>query len=331
MDTMSPLLTVLLVVFAISTIDRNRMMRISREMAHLYCFSLLTVNTLSGTGPTTPISIDSTPELLGGFEWFIKADDDTFVVTENMLGFTRYYDPSYPHYLGHIMRHRWKTENVIFNSGTCYLLSRKSIEKVGRYLVHLPTIDPPPRKERCVDRWGSGEDPETATCLMGVGIRPGNSLDHELRERFLSFRPEDHHKMKRLDTDHWRYRPEGVADGENCCSPYPVSMHNYKKIVEAERLWPLLMTEYNQPKDWDTIILPPRPRQMLYSKSAVDWEIDEWLNIKNPPRGQRLYKGEGREWICHDCQHGDEYLTEWWDGMLHGHRSDGGHKSDVVF
>merc|ERR1712228_688809 len=86
----------------------------------------------------------------------------------------------------------WKKDNVIFNSGTCYALSRQTIKNIGKYMQYLPTVHPPPNTEHCVDREGAGEDPQMGACLAGVGIRPGNTVDHELRERFLIFRDTDH-------------------------------------------------------------------------------------------------------------------------------------------
>ena len=59
---------------------------------------------------------------------------------------------------------------MIFNSGTCYVLSRATLRRIGPFLAHLPTVDPPPSRERCVDRVGAGEDPATASCLLGVGV-----------------------------------------------------------------------------------------------------------------------------------------------------------------
>jgi len=259
----------------------------------------------------------STPELLYNFEYFIKADDDTFIATENLFGFLQYYDSSFPHYIGHSIRSRWSSENVVFNSGICYILSRETIRRIGFYQQHLPTLGTSPGRSHCIDRDGAGEDPTTGICLLGVGIRPQNTLDHNLRERFLIFRDTDHQKIFREDTWFWKYKPEGVGEGLDCCSPYLISMHNYKSVKDAEQFFPILMEKYNQPKDWDKIILPPRPRWFLYDKREIDFEIDEWLNVANPPRGQRIYKGPGKEWQCWKCSVGDPqdpYWTEWWDG-----------------
>eukprot|EP00485_Elphidium_margaritaceum_P023959 CAMPEP_0202713664 /NCGR_PEP_ID=MMETSP1385-20130828/57578_1 /ASSEMBLY_ACC=CAM_ASM_000861 /TAXON_ID=933848 /ORGANISM="Elphidium margaritaceum" /LENGTH=475 /DNA_ID=CAMNT_0049374085 /DNA_START=19 /DNA_END=1446 /DNA_ORIENTATION=- len=262
-------------------------------------------------------TVYQTPSLIDNFEWFIKADDDTFIATENLFGFLQYYDSSYPHYVGHSIRSRWQSENVVFNSGICYILSRATIKKIGKYQQHLPSLYHTTGRSHCIDRDGAGEDPTTGICLLGVGIRPDNTLDHNLRERFLIFRDTDHQKIFREDTWFWKYKPDHVGEGMQCCSPYLISMHNYKSVKDAQRFFPVLMEQYNQPKDWDNIILPPQPRLFLYDKTQIDFEIDAYRNVLNPPKGQRIYKGPDKEWICHNCEIGksrDPFWTEWWDG-----------------
>ena len=261
--------------------------------------------------------IYSTSDLFDSFEWFIKADDDTFVATENLFGYLQYFDSSYPHYIGHSIRSRWSSENVVFNSGVCYVLARETIRRVMFYQQHLPTLGTNPGRSHCIDRDGAGEDPTTGICLLGVGIRPTNTMDHNMRERFLIFRDTDHQIIFREDTWFWKYKPKGVGEGMNCCSPYLISMHNYKAVSDAKHHFPILMEKYNQPKDWDNILLPPKPRLFLYDIKDIDFEMDKYLNTADPPRGQRIYKGPGKERICNRCKVGNEndpYWTEWWDG-----------------
>ena len=103
----------------------------------------------------------------------------------------------------------------------------------------------------------------------------------------------------------------------DCCSPYLISMHNYKSVKDAKHFFPILMEQYNTEKDWDKLMLPPKPRLFLYDKKQIDFEHDEYLNIVDPPKGQRIYKGVDKEWQCHKCNIGsssDPYWTEWWDG-----------------
>ena len=139
-------------------------------------------------------------------------------------------------------------------------------------------------------------------------------MDHELRERFLIFRDTDHLRMEREDSWFWKFKPRGVGDGKKCCSPHLISMHNYKALEEAKRLYPELMERYNSHKNWDELLLPPRPRLVMWDRHEMDLEIDEFLNVLHPPRGQRIFKGEGKEWQCVDCKVGDpddRYWTEW--------------------
>lgn len=179
-------------------------------------------------------------------------------------------------------------------------------------------MEPIPGRSHCIDREGAGEDPTTGICLLGVGIRPTNTLDHWMRERFLIFRDTDHQKIFREDTWYWKYKPRSVKQGLECCSPYLISVHNYKSDADALHFFPILQKEYNSAKDWTTIELPPRPRWFLYDPKQLDFEVDEWLNINDPPHGQRIFKGEGKEWQCWKCNIGetsDKYWTEWWDGV----------------
>ncbi len=103
----------------------------------------------------------STPEYYNNFEWFIKADDDTFIATENLFSFLQYYDASFPYYLGHSIRSRCKSENVVFNSGICYVLSRETIRRIGYYQQHLPTTSTNTGRSHCIDRDGAGEEQAT--------------------------------------------------------------------------------------------------------------------------------------------------------------------------
>lgn len=53
-------------------------------------------------------TVYQTPSLIENYDWFIKADDDTFIITENLHGFVQYLDPDFTHYLGHSIRSRWE-------------------------------------------------------------------------------------------------------------------------------------------------------------------------------------------------------------------------------
>ena len=127
-------------------------------------------------------------------EWFLKIDDDTFFSAVNFRGFARYYNPDKTWYFGHTLLHIWRSKNIVFNSGTCYALSRGSLEKLVTIFNTEAFLNDPQRKHRgkqfCVHRAGAEEDPTVGLCLRSLGVQPTNSLDNEFRERFLPFRVE---------------------------------------------------------------------------------------------------------------------------------------------
>eukprot|EP00494_Astrolonche_serrata_P004574 UN04587 len=74
----------------------------------------------------------ATTDMVDEAEWFLKIDDDTMFSPENFKGFTRYLDPEEKYYIGHTILWRWQSSNIIFNSGSCYAMSRGAItELVG--------------------------------------------------------------------------------------------------------------------------------------------------------------------------------------------------------
>ncbi|GMT12211.1 hypothetical protein PFISCL1PPCAC_3508, partial [Pristionchus fissidentatus] len=43
--------------------------------------------------------------LKANFEWYVKADDDTFFILENLRSYLRKFDPNEPYYFGYRMSH----------------------------------------------------------------------------------------------------------------------------------------------------------------------------------------------------------------------------------
>lgn len=117
---------------------------------------------------------------LDEFEWFLKADDDTYIVVENLRLMLRRFDSSLPHYLGFRMA---PYIDVGYNSGGAgYVLSRSAIVAfVERALTN---------KTLCGD--GSAEDLQLAYCLRNVGINPGDSRDPSGRHTFFPYHPNHH-------------------------------------------------------------------------------------------------------------------------------------------
>jgi len=233
-------------------------------------------------------------------EWFLKVDDDSFVAYHNLQGFLQYYNADEPHYLGHVLLHRWKNDNIAFNSGTCYVVSRESIRRVGPILQSMPQGHGRCRGVgaggfgrfcQCIDRSGDEEDPTMSLCLRQVGIYAENTLDREFRIRFHPFQPQDHKKIKKENSWFWRYQHPNRTDEENCCHGLPVTYHNYKKDKYTEQ-WYDMDKEINVPKDEYPI--PPAPRHFLYDPE-IPFSVDAWRNIERTPKGQTIFLGN-RTW-----------------------------------
>lgn len=78
-------------------------------------------------------------EELESYEWFIKADDDSYIIFDHLLAFLRGYNPKEPHYLG---RRYWLggDPNMIFVAGgTGEILSQGALCRLGQAVdTHLP-------------------------------------------------------------------------------------------------------------------------------------------------------------------------------------------------
>ena len=142
-------------------------------------------------------------------EYFMKADDDTFVIVENLRYLGSQHNPSDPHFWGR----RFKPLGDYNSGGAGYVMSRGALQRVG------PTLDTCPFKD-------SNEDVQISICLHGVGVGPGDSRDG-IKERFHPFVPEHHLIPGRVPPGnwYWNYIYYPGHEGPDCCSDYSISFH----------------------------------------------------------------------------------------------------------
>jgi glycoprotein-N-acetylgalactosamine 3-beta-galactosyltransferase len=173
------------------------------------------------------------------YDWIFKLDDDSFVIIENFKHLVREknYTSDQPYYLGlttpnHGVNHQ-------FNTGSGYVISKKSLEIVA---PHLPSSksysgDDP---KACTTNKGWAEDLMMSECLKPLGILPNDSKDDMQRESFLVFHPADHLQMvRRKDSTSWFWnnKPKTVRHGGNCCSTRPITWHGYKVESRSHRAY----------------------------------------------------------------------------------------------
>lgn len=116
---------------------------------------------------------------LGQADWFLKADDDTFVVVANLRWLLAAHSPERPVYFG--KRFRPFARQGYMSGGAGYVLSREALRRfVGA--VASGTCG----------HSGPVEDLALGQCLEKLGVEAGDSRDTRGRETFHPFAPETH-------------------------------------------------------------------------------------------------------------------------------------------
>ena len=103
-------------------------------------------------------------------DWFIKADDDTYVILENLRYLLSSENTSQPVYFGHLYMYHMKQGYNAGGSG--YVLSREALRRFATR-----------EKGVCQEDRGA-EDIEIGRCLETLGVVPGNTLDANGHSRF---------------------------------------------------------------------------------------------------------------------------------------------------
>jgi hypothetical protein len=207
----------------------------------------------------------TTHGLLRDFDFFVKADDDTFIAPLNMHDFLGGRDPGEPCYLGRRFAPALFGANsahepaILFNAGgAAYVLSRGTLELVAaapfRHVYghgaaaaaaaadNASSADqaPPPGFQWCEGRFGTPGEPgdiAIAHCLEAYGVLAGETRDGALRERFHPFGPRESFYPNELlapfvpgapvAARQWYYEFAfyGVRPYGDCCSERSVSYH----------------------------------------------------------------------------------------------------------
>ncbi|KAF1744283.1 hypothetical protein MXB_1438 [Myxobolus squamalis] len=153
-------------------------------------------------------------KLIDQFDWFLKLDDDTYIIMENLRHFLSQYDTDLPYFFG-----KYHDGFGGFHSGGGgYILSRKSLRLfsslIKKYSKFCPINHEP-------------EDTMMAKCLRHMKVYATKSLDKFQYELF------SHLKIFDLiipDLNYMKYGLDEHTDfprqnGPDCCSRYTISSH----------------------------------------------------------------------------------------------------------
>ncbi|CAI5452476.1 unnamed protein product [Caenorhabditis angaria] len=119
------------------------------------------------------------------FDWYLKADDDTFVIVENLQKYLAHLNPDEPHYLGYVLKPYLK--NGYNAGGAGYVLSRAALKLFAEHLYY--------NESACPD--DIYEDVGIARCLASAGIYPEDTRNSKGQNRFNTFSPSNtFHQLK---------------------------------------------------------------------------------------------------------------------------------------
>ncbi|XP_059899244.1 glycoprotein-N-acetylgalactosamine 3-beta-galactosyltransferase 1 isoform X1 [Gadus macrocephalus] len=152
---------------------------------------------------------------LDSADWFLKADDDTFVVVENLRRLLARQDTEQPLYLGR--RFHPFVKQGYMSGGAGYVLSREALRRyVAAFQSGLCTHD------------SDIEDMALGMCMEKVQVRPVDTRDRLGRHTFHHMTPEvlvprggrSKSRPWYLLYEHYR-----VVEGPGCCSDFAVTFH----------------------------------------------------------------------------------------------------------
>ncbi|XP_067671690.1 glycoprotein-N-acetylgalactosamine 3-beta-galactosyltransferase 1-B-like [Haliotis asinina] len=145
-------------------------------------------------------------------EWFMKADDDTYVILENLRYFLTSQNKSDPVFFGHHFKKNVK--QGYYSGGGGYVLSKEALRRYGE-----KGKDP----KLCLPDGGS-EDVQFGRCMENLGVRTVNTTDALGRSRFHCFDPETH-VLGRFPEWYYKYDANGAKKGADSVSDYAISFH----------------------------------------------------------------------------------------------------------
>ncbi|KAK0394181.1 hypothetical protein QR680_000607 [Steinernema hermaphroditum] len=112
------------------------------------------------------------------FDWYLRADDDAYIVMENLEKFVGRYDSNKPHLFGY----RWNFYvKRGFADGGAYVISREALRLFYNEMKYNHTL--------CPEIHRAEEDQEFAKCLSKISVYPSRSTDDYGKQLFHHFHP----------------------------------------------------------------------------------------------------------------------------------------------
>ena len=168
-------------------------------------------------------------------EWFIKADQDTFLFPDNVGRYieTRNWSYNDPHYFGHVLNHRKEDRGVSFVAGGAVFYSRSALLAAADSYSNMPMNRGDNEEDgTCRDSYTGTEEVVTAVCLKEHNITAEHAIDYEGREEISLYELSDILGYNRTVHGEWWFwdskKRYPCHDDGHCVAHLPLAFHHYK-------------------------------------------------------------------------------------------------------
>jgi len=148
-------------------------------------------------------------------DWFLKADDDTYTIVENLRFLLEDKNSSAPVYFGH--KFKPYVDQGYFSGGAGYVLSKEALVRFVEKGLEDSSL--------CRAGSKGAEDVEMGKCMENLGVLAGDSRDSLGQKRFFPFVPEAHLFPGHYPDWYIKYMFYEEDDGFGRLSDYAISFH----------------------------------------------------------------------------------------------------------
>lgn len=168
-----------------------------------------------------------------GYDWFLRVDDTSYVVMENLRMLLATRNSYEPIYIGCAFFNQFLHPVKYASEAAGFVLSSAAMQRL--VVSALPWIDKITHDAGLIPHEKVEDDIKLAWCLKRVNIYIDDSKDYYSKERFHPMEPFDHllaiERFDLSDYDKWnkRHSRDGsdvLEEENNCCSDTAITFHD---------------------------------------------------------------------------------------------------------